>query len=47
MENFKEWAKEKDADRLRVEASADNEEAIRFYRENEFEDYTVILEEDI
>jgi GNAT superfamily N-acetyltransferase len=43
---FKEWAEEKDADRLRVEASARNKRAIKFYQENGFEDYTVTLEED-
>jgi len=46
MENFKHWTKEKDADRLIVEASAANEEAIRFYREKGVEDYIITLEED-
>jgi len=46
MENFKDWTEEKDADRLRVEASAQNKGAIRFYRENGFEDYALTLEED-
>ena len=46
MEEFKDWAEEQDADRLRVEASAQNKGAIRFYRENGFEDYSATLEED-
>ena len=46
VEEFKEWTEEKDADRLRVEASAQNKRAIKFYQENGFEDYTVTLEED-
>lgn len=46
MDEFKDWAEEKDAERLRVEASADNKGAIRFYRENGFKDYSLTLEED-
>ncbi|QGA80393.1 GNAT family N-acetyltransferase [Candidatus Nanohalobium constans] len=46
VQEFKDWAREKGADRLRVEASAENEDAIRFYQENGFEDYSVTLEED-
>jgi len=39
-------ADEKVADRLRVEASAQNKGAISFYRDNGFEDHTVIMEDD-
>lgn len=46
MEEFKDWAQKQDADRLRVEASAQNTGAIEFYQENGFEDYSVTLEED-
>jgi RimJ/RimL family protein N-acetyltransferase len=46
MNEFKDWAEEKDVERLRVEASADNKGAIRFYRENGFKDYSLTLEED-
>jgi len=47
MQNFKHWAEEKDADRLRVEASAQNKRAIKFYMENGFKDYKFTLEEDL
>ncbi len=47
MEQFNSWSEEKGADRLRVEATAQNEEAIRFYRENGFDDYALILEREI
>jgi GNAT superfamily N-acetyltransferase len=46
VENFKDWAEKQDVDRLRVEASAENEGAIKFYRRNGFKDYAVTLEED-
>lgn len=46
LEEFKDWADNQDADRLRVEASAQNKGAIRFYRDNGFEDYTITLEGD-
>ena len=47
MEQFNSWSKEKDADRLRVEATAQNEDAIRFYRDNGFEDYALTLEREL
>jgi GNAT superfamily N-acetyltransferase len=46
IKEFKDWAEERDADSLRVEASVQNKGAIRFYRETGFEDYSVTLEED-
>lgn len=45
MKEFKDWVEKQEADRLRVEASAQNRRAIRFYQENGFEDYSVTLEE--
>jgi ribosomal protein S18 acetylase RimI-like enzyme len=47
MEQFTSWSEEKDADRLRVEATAQNKDAIRFYRENGFEDYALTLEREL
>lgn len=47
MEQFTSWSEEKDANRLRVEATAQNEGTIRFYRENGFEDYALTLEIDL
>lgn len=44
VNQFNSWSEEKDADRLRVEATAQNKDAIRFYRENGFEDYALTLE---
>ena len=46
VENFKDWATKQDVDRLRVEASAENKGAIKFYRRNGFENYALTLEED-
>lgn len=47
MEKFRSWAREKHADRLRVEASAENAGALKFYRKNDFEDYSITLEENL
>mgnify|MGYP006281764159 CR=1 FL=1 len=47
VENFTTWAEKEDADRLRVEATAQNEDAIRFYRENGFKDYALTLEREL
>ena len=44
---FINWCKTKNVGKLRVEASAQNELAIKFYRNNNFKDYTLILEADL
>ncbi len=44
FEEFLDWSKEKDAERARVEASAGNTGAINFYREHDFENYSITLE---
>ena len=44
---FIEWCKTKEVAKLRVEASAQNELAIQFYRKNNFKDYTLVLEADL
>lgn len=44
---FIEWCKTKNVGKLRVEASAQNELAIKFYRNNKFKDYTLVLETDL
>jgi ribosomal protein S18 acetylase RimI-like enzyme len=44
---FIEWCKEKKVKRTRVQASAQNIRAIKFYRQKGFNDYTLILETDI
>ena len=44
---FIEWCKAKDVGKIRVEASAQNELAIKFYRNNNFKDYTLVLESDL
>ncbi len=46
MEVFHEWAQDQRADRTRVEVTAQNEAAIRFYRDNGFDEYAVTLEQD-
>jgi len=47
MEVFDDWAQEQRVERTRVEVTAQNEAGIRFYRDNGFEDYAVILEQDV
>jgi len=44
---FIDWCKTKNVGKIRVEASAQNELAIKFYRNNNFKDYTLVLESDI
>lgn len=44
---FIEWCKTKNVGKIRVEASAQNELAIKFYRNNNFKDYTLVLEADM
>ena len=44
---FIEWCKTKNVGKIRVEASAQNELAIKFYRINKFKDHTLILESDL
>ena len=44
---FIEWCKTKNVGKIRVEASAQNELAIKFYRVNNFKDYTLVLEADL
>lgn len=46
VDEFKDWAEQKDADRLRVQASAQNQDAIDFYQKNGFQDYSLTLETD-
>jgi ribosomal protein S18 acetylase RimI-like enzyme len=44
---FVEWCKTKNVGKLRVEAAAQNELAIKFYRKNNFKDYSLILEAEL
>jgi GNAT superfamily N-acetyltransferase len=44
---FVKWCTKKNVGKIRVQASAQNEWAIRFYRNNNFKDYTLILETDL
>lgn len=44
---FINWCKTKNVGKIRVEASVQNELAIKFYRNNNFKDYTLILEADL
>ena len=44
---FIEWCKTKNVGKIRVEASAQNELAIKFYRNNNFKDHALILESDL
>jgi len=44
---FLDWCKTKNVGKIRVEASAQNELAIKFYRNNNFKDYSLILELDL
>ena len=47
FDEFIKWCKNKGVGKVRVEASAQNELAIKFYRTNSFEDYTLVLELDL
>jgi len=44
---FIDWCKTKNVGKVRVEASVRNKLAIKFYRNNNFRDYTLILESDL
>ncbi|MBT5021662.1 GNAT family N-acetyltransferase [Candidatus Woesearchaeota archaeon] len=44
---FLKWSQEKNANRIKVEASAKNDLAIKFYRRQGFEDYDLVLEKEI
>ena len=44
---FIEWCKAKNVGKVRVEASAQNKLAIKFYRNNNFKDYSLVLEADL
>jgi GNAT superfamily N-acetyltransferase len=44
---FIEWCKTKNVGKIRVEASAQNALAIKFYRNNNFKDYSLALEADL
>ncbi len=44
---FEKWCKKKDVSRLRVVVSAQNEQGIRFYKKEGFEDYDLVLEKNI
>jgi len=44
IKDFKKWAKSKGAKRMRVQAFAMNEKALRFYRRHGFKDFETILE---
>ena len=44
---FIEWCKIKKVDKVMVDASAKNELAIKFYRDNNFKDYSLMLESDL
>jgi len=47
FDEFIKWCKTKKVGKVRVEASAQNERAIKFYRTNNFKDYTLVLELDL
>ena len=44
---FLKWCKTKKVDKIRVNASAQNELAINFYKNNNFKEYALILEMDL
>lgn len=46
-DRFKRWCRSRKVSKIRVQASAGNIGAIRFYQRNGFKDYTLILESDI
>lgn len=47
FDEFVKWCKNKKVGKVKVEASAQNEKAIKFYRTNNFKDYTLVLELDL
>lgn len=47
FDEFIKWCKAKKVGKVRVEVSAQNERAIKFYRANNFKDYTLVLEHDM
>jgi len=47
FDEFIKWCKNKKVGKVRVEASAQNERVIKFYRTNNFKDYTSVLELDM
>ncbi len=46
-DEFLVWCREKKVGKVKVEASAQNELAIKFYRKNHFKDYALTLEVDL
>lgn len=44
---FLEWCKMKNVGKLRVEASTQNKLAIKFYKKNNFKEYSLVLEADL
>lgn len=46
-DKFMEWCKTKNVDKVIVYAFAQNESAIKFYRNNNFKDYSLVLEADL
>jgi GNAT superfamily N-acetyltransferase len=47
FQGFLKWCKSKNVGKIRVEAAAQNHLAIKFYRNNGFQDYTLVLERDL
>lgn len=47
IENFIQWAKNKKIKRIKVIASAQNQQAIEVYKKNRFSEYDLVLEADI
>ena len=47
FDEFINWCKNKKVGKVRVEGSAQNERVIKFYRTNNFKDYTLVLELDL
>jgi len=47
FDEFIKWCETKKVGKVRVEVSAQNEKGIRFYRTNNFKDYTSVLELDL
>jgi ribosomal protein S18 acetylase RimI-like enzyme len=46
-DEFVKWCKSKGVGKIKVQATAQNELAIKFYRDNDFKDYTLVLEHDL
>ncbi len=47
LNEFVRWCESKKISKVKVEASASNKKAIKFYRANGFKNYTLILERDL